>query len=397
MPVFHQMGHQSNNLIDLPEMSSYAGAIFSPINCTEAETVKQVEDVREFRKKFEIIFDPQFYVPATERGNLRKWAYFPKDVDTADLSSLRWWEDVNKKLSSACQKTSVDAVCSPAVIPRVFDDKYYLNSVAVANNLLGLVKDHKVHVLQTALVSLAELTVDKRVLEVASIISGTDAKRVYLIFVGTTPPRRELSDVEELVGALRLIQSLEQNDLPVLVGFCSSDILLWKTAGATSCASGKFFNLRRFTRQRFDEPSEGGGQLPYWFEEGLLAFLRQGDLLRVRRQGLLSESSSQNPFGREILSKFDEARESATKPGPWLATSWRQFLYWFADFEGRLDRNEITTEELLKSADANWSKLDKAQVFMEERENNGTWIRNWLNVLTEYGGKNSPGIAGSTE
>jgi len=42
MPVFHQMGHHSNNLVDLPEMSAYAGAIFSPINYGEAEMAEDI-------------------------------------------------------------------------------------------------------------------------------------------------------------------------------------------------------------------------------------------------------------------------------------------------------------------------------------------------------------------
>ncbi len=169
------------------------------------------------------------------------------------------------------------------------------------------------------------------------------------------------------------------------VGFCSSDILLWKTAGASTCASGKFFNLRRFTRQRFEEPTaEGGGQLPYWFEEGLLSFLREGDILRVRKQDLFSEASKRNPFCLEILALIDEAQQTHADLKPWLKLSWRQFLFWFADVETRLAGGEITSSDLLSAADANWKKLDKAKVFMEERDNDGTWIRDWLNVITEF-------------
>lgn len=389
MAVFHQMGHHSNNLIDLPEMSSYAGAIFSPINCTEAEATEQIREVRGSKREFEIIFDPQLYVPSTERGKLKKWSYFPRDFDTADPTSKTWWTDLNKKLAVACQRMKVDAVCSPLIIPKVFDDKYYINCVRVGTELLTSIKDKGMGVLQTVLVSLAALTAENRVLELASIVSKTDADRVYLVFVGSTVPRRELSDVEELVGAMRLIKALEQNDMPVLVGFCSSEILLWKTAGASSCASGKFFNLRRFTRQRFEEPSEGGGQLPYWFEENLLAFLRQGDLLRVRKLELLSDASRRNPFGEEIFSK--------QKTGPWLASGWRQFLYWFADVEGRLARGEAAAHALMVNADANWKKLDKAKVYMEERENDGTWVRSWLNTLREFEDGEGSGPENSTQ
>jgi hypothetical protein len=92
-------------------------------------------------------------------------------------------------------------------------------------------------------------------MEIASILSRSVAETIYLIFVGQTDPRRELSDEEALKGAMRLIASLEGAGLMVIVGFTSSDMVLWKAAGASSCATGKFFNLRRFTSSRFEEPS----------------------------------------------------------------------------------------------------------------------------------------------
>ena len=125
-------------------------------------------------------------------------------------------------------------------------------------------------------------------LEIASIVSRTRAPYVYLVLISNVYPRREFADTEEIKGAMKLIYTLEDSGLKVIVGYSSSDVILWKSAGATACALGKFFNLRRFTSSRFQEPSEGGGQLPYWFEESLLSFLRESDLIRVRDANLLS-------------------------------------------------------------------------------------------------------------
>jgi len=129
---------------------------------------------------------------------------------------------------------------------------------------------------------------------------------------------------------------------------------------------------------------EGGGQLPYWFEESVLAFLRQGDLLRLKKENLLSESSLRNPFGTEILRQFEEAGRAKDAVRSWLGLSWRQYLYWFFDVESRISKGSSTSESLLRTADANWQKLDKAKILMEERPNDGTWIRIWLNALREF-------------
>jgi hypothetical protein len=385
MPSYHQMGHHSNNLIDLPEMSSFSGAIYSPINAVEADVAAQIVNTREVKANFEAILDPQMYVPATQRGKLREWGYFPKDVDTADLSSLAWWKALNVALSRAAQKVGADALCSPIIIPKAFDDKFYVRCVEICDSLGESLADGKPRVIQTAPCGLAGLCEGDRALEVASIISKTSAERVYLIFVATTEPRREMVECDELLAAMRMIRALEQSGIRVLVGFCSSDVVMWKAAGATSCASGKFFNLRRFTRERFEEPSgTGGGQLPYWFEEGLMAFLREPDLIRLRKLQLIGATSLANPFCMEILHGFDDAKVKQ-KPTPWLGTGWRQFLYWFADVERRLTTGETTTEALLRTADENWAKVEAAKVLMDERHNNGKWVRPWLNTLNDFG------------
>jgi hypothetical protein len=159
--------------------------------------------------------------------------------------------------------------------------------------------------------------------------------------------------------------------------------LLWKAAGASDCASGKFFNLRRFTRERFEEPTAaGGGQLPYWFEEALLAFLREQDLLLARKNNLLSEASLGNPFGPQILKLLDAAK-SGDKKTPWLGVSWRQFLYWFADVQERIEKG-TSVDSLLSVADANWAKLERARVLFVERPNDGSWVRSWRNALNLF-------------
>lgn len=378
MPAYQQMGHQSDNLIAEPRLGDYAGAILSPVNYSADQVSVQLADVRG-RQGFEAVMDPQLYVPESERGQLRAWPYFPGDVDSADLSSEAWWKSVAQQLAEVCRRLEVPAVCSPAVVPRAFSVEYFTSTVRAAGLLGDCLQGSGIQLLQTVVVGLADLSQAGRPLEIASIISRTPADRVYLVLVGDTEPRRELAQVEELKGAMRLIAALEGADLRVLVGHCSSDLLLWKVAGATACASGKFFNLRRFTRSRFEEPAQGGGQLPYFFEESLVAFLRESDIARVRARGPLCATTMANPFAVEILERLD------TEPGAaWLALSWRQFLHWFMTAERRFDAGELEPRRLLRDAEASWLQFEDEDVLMEEPRNNGSWIRPWRRAIAEY-------------
>jgi hypothetical protein len=203
--------------------------------------------------------------------------------------------------------------------------------------------------------------------------SPHECRSIYLIFVTDLEPRRELSDAAELTGGMLLISLLEQSGLQVLVGFSSTDAILWKAAGATACATGKFFNLR----SRFEEPAGGGGQLPYWIEESLFAYLRETDVIRVRDEGLISETSMRNPFRQAIFEAIDAGQ-------PWLALSWRHYMWWFADFEGRIARGEADPRFLLQQAENNWLLLQDRDVLFEEPRNNGSWIRPWRQSLADF-------------
>lgn len=378
MPAFHQMGHDSENLLRTEGLNRFAGAILSPVNYDLDKIAQQIEWARS-QLNFQTIFDPQLYVPNSERVCLREWQYFPNDVDTADLTSAKWWDGLLGSLVGICETLRPSALCSPAVLPLTYPDEYFGRMVEVGNKLGQRLEGTEIQAIQTAVVSMPELADINRSMTIASILSRSHCEHLYLVLVSQTEPRRELSEVEQLKGAMRLIAALRSTGLVVTVGFASSDIVLWKAAGATNCATGKFFNLRRFTKTRFEEPKgQGGGQLPYWFDESLMSFLRQSDLQRIIPINLATLSASSNPFASEIQEQL------ATEPDKaWLALAWRQFMFWFADIENRLDSGIATSTAILRNADTNWRTLEDLDFLMEERRNDGGWIRMWRRAIAE--------------
>lgn len=378
MSSYHQMGHDTINLVSDQNLSQYKGAILSPVNYNEEKVIAQVVGMRQ-KEGFESIFDPQLYFPRTERGKLREWSYFPSDVDTTIITSESWWKKVVQDITITCQRINCHSACSPVFAPRSYTNDYYSMMINIGNYFASEVSKINITPLQTVLVGLNDLSSEQRSQHIASIVSQTVAERIYLVFVSDVVPRREFSNSEELKYAMKLINILEDSGITTLIGFCSSDFVLWKEAGATSCATGKFFNLRRFTSSRFDEPTAGGGQLPYWFEENLMAFLRESDIIRIQRSNLLSEASRNNPFSQKIL---DQMR---TSPGTaWLSLSWRQYMYAFADLENRIDLGKVKASNLLRDAEINWLTLEDQNILMEEARNNGEWIRMWRRALSEY-------------
>lgn len=377
MGSYIQMGHHSRNLLDENDLSLFSGAILSPVNETKESLAKQI---RGFQKdSFEMIFDPQLYYPNSDRGHLPNWDYFPNDFDTADHSSQTWWNALNESIYSLAHEIKPSSLCSPAYVPKNYTDSYYEMNNWIAENLKQKIQEENIDILLTSIVRLSDLTAPNRSAEIASLLSSGVLNRIYLVLLSDVEPRRELRDTDELKGAMRLISYLKSAGISVLIGFCSTDTILWKTAGAKNCASGKYFNLRRFTPSRWEPPARGGGQLSYWTEESIMAYLREPDLARLRNFRSLDITKHPNTFSDQILATIDEGLGN-----PWLALSWKQYLYWFSDFERRCEKVDFDTNQLLKDAEAVWRELDDNDILFDEINNDGSWIRRWRKAVVEF-------------
>ena len=374
MGAFQQMGHDSQNLLRAKGLEGFRGAILSPVNYDEPSIASLIQQHQAVG--FELVFDTQIYYPNTDRGSLPGWRYFPSDVDSADQDSKTWWDGILNPIVQVVKDLGPSSVCSPVVVPRAFSDDYYALSVEVGDSLKQATASLSIDTYQSVLVRHDDMAIPGRAEEIASVVSGSTCDRVYLVLVSDVEPRREYRDTDSVRGFMRLISMLERAGIKTLVGYSGSDLILWKAAGASDCASGKFFNLRRFTPSRFAPPSEGGGQVPYWFEEGLMAFLRESDLIRVRRAGALSAASNSNPFATEILSALDKSPGSA-----WIALSWRQYLHWFSDFESRMRQDTAIADRVLAGAEETW---DSNKFLMEERANDSGWLRPWRRAIAEF-------------
>jgi hypothetical protein len=58
-------------------------------------------------------------------------------------------------------------------------------------------------------------------------------------------------------------------------------------------------------------------------------------------------------------------------------------MYWFADVERRITNGQLDVPALLLSAEKSWVTLDEKNIFMEERRNDGGWLKPWRRALLE--------------
>src|SRR5581483_3682586 len=311
MPAYHQMGHDSWNLVAEAALEGYAGLILSPVNDGPGDVQARLGGLR-IPGSLEMVLDPQLYKPSSDRGALASWPHFDADVDTVELGDNRWWDERGKALCECATTIGVEAICSPAMLPKVFDDDYYQFSADVAARLQPLASAKKLDLLVTAIVHLPDLTKQGRAEAIASILTSVDVSRVYLVFYDDLYPRDQRTDFQMLANAGRLIRLLQQAGSRVLTAFSGFDMILWKAAGSADVASGKFFNLRRFVPGRWDDPEEGGRVVPYWTDGGFVTWLREDDLRLLDMHGLVDRTcAATNPYAAEILRIIDSGKKDA--------------------------------------------------------------------------------------
>lgn len=378
MPAYHQMGHDSWNLVDEPGLQGYRGIVLSPVNCTPEQTLHRLEQLGKVRGPLDVILDPQLYKPNSDRGQLPEWPHFSDELETVDLSNESWWTERCEYLVTVAKQLGADSIASPAVVPtRGFTDEYYEFAVAVAEILAPMCAAQGISPLLTAVVDLPQLGAEGVSERIATFLTRPPIDRIYLVINDGQNLKEQRNDDVALAGACRLIRLLEAGGQRVLVSFSGIDMVLWKAAGASDAASGKYFNLRRFVPGRWDDTVEGGRVVPYWTDETLLTWLREQDLRVLLRAGLIDvPKASQNQYSGDILRRI-----SSGQPTPWIGAAWRQYMKWFLDTENLLSTNPVAAGALLKSADTQWSRIEEKNLLLADRSNNGSWIRAWINAL----------------
>src|SRR6266404_3385527 len=99
MAAYFQMGDNTENLVGELDLDEFRGIVLSPVN---RKPIELQQDIITFLKKgdFDVIIDPQLYVPGSERGCLSDQPYFPSDIDTADVASDGWWAGLSDSLAA---------------------------------------------------------------------------------------------------------------------------------------------------------------------------------------------------------------------------------------------------------------------------------------------------------
>ncbi|HEX8524540.1 MAG TPA: hypothetical protein VF669_19955 [Tepidisphaeraceae bacterium] len=283
LEVLHQLGFRYQwNFQSWEHDHTADGAIFAPRYMERA-----VIDELEPRDVEPSIFDPQFFLPATPKGKLATYEFFPDVVSggfSTDEFSSSDGMDESSALSSArgCVAFQVAKGFRYLIIPTRYleglpGDLIERQTRLFVEPFLKAVDQHLHHkpvLLQLILNDL--MLKDKEYRDdLLNWVTGiTDLAGVYLI-VSPSKRNKQLKDMELLYAALQFIWGLSSNAMEVVVGYTNTEALLYSLASPKAVTIGCYENMRMFNIRTFqeDDDSEPRGPSPRLYVSRLLQWI----------------------------------------------------------------------------------------------------------------------------
>lgn len=383
--LYHQCGHNNNwNRESYLEDGCGDGLIFSPIHQTR-ESIENLDD----ELKEVSVFDPQFYLPNSQKRKLQSYDFFPETLsggfDTADFSFIAL--DAARRCVNFQMEQNFKFVIIPVrhftdMIPDYIERQniYTLHPFLQALDEVNCTKDVYITVSLTASMIRNR---DYRVNILNWITNYPRLDGVYLL-VEDNRATKQIQDSSLLIDQLRMVRELSEAGLKIIVGHQNTESLLFSLVDNCDLTFGAYENTRNFSIDKFvvsDEEVRGPRSRLYI--PGLLNWIQYSQAEQIR-DGLPAVWSAIYKQTKYAESAFEGAREPHFNfPG-----LYKHFFMCFKDQVNELsvlpinDRYELL-RAWLREAQSQYEEIEDWPLDLD-RHGRGDHITPWLDAINWY-------------
>lgn len=281
--VFHQTGHNTIwNIDSFLKDECGDGLILSPVNLDISKIENLSDEVRNFSK-----FDPQFYLPSSQKKNLQSYPFFP-ETKSGGFTTGNFLADA-KESALECVAFQLEHGFESVVIPARFIDQLRTNFIERHEefSLLPFLEAAKTHGVTDLCMTLplTEHMIDdepfrKRILN--WITKYPEISEIYLIYTvdrGT----KQIQSIDFLKSALSFSKEILDTGLSLVVGYQNTEALLFTPLDGITVTMGTFENTRIFGIDKFlvtDE--ERRGPKPRIYLPGLMNWVQFEQARQIR-------------------------------------------------------------------------------------------------------------------
>lgn len=252
MKVLHQAGHNTTwNIKSFSDDKTGDGIIFSPVHYDSKNFSNLDVSIKQCS-----LFDPQFYVPDSQKVKLQSYDFFPEKImngfDTIDHQSIAY------ESAKLCLEFQIEQNFKSIIIPCRFYEDLLTDFIdrqkafTVEPFLSELASSGTTKEVYISLALTAPMLIDKRYRNniLNWITSYQEIDGVYLL-VDFGERLKQIKDYEKLNSYIEFVDELIEADLEVICGYMNVEGLLASVLDINTVTMGAYENTRIFSIDKF--------------------------------------------------------------------------------------------------------------------------------------------------
>jgi hypothetical protein len=280
--VYHQNGHNAKWNIDSFESENCGdGLILSPVH----QTPENIEKLSAATRKSSL-FDPQFYLPSSQKPKLLQYDFFPVNIAQGGFSTTTFESSV-KESAKRCVEYQRGLNLRRITVPTRFLDQMYTNyvdrqKVFTVDAFMEQISNDEEVCLSLAVTDAMLQDEGFRTKILSWITSYSNVHELYLIY---SAPRetKQIQSSEMLIACHRLGQEMQEIGLELTWGHQNTEALLATAQGDVAVTMGSFENTRIFSTDKFVVTNEDRrGPKARIFLKGLLNWIQFEQAKEIR-------------------------------------------------------------------------------------------------------------------
>lgn len=255
--IYHQVGHNNNwNTDSFLNDKCGDGLILSPVHQPKSKIEEMTLALRQSS-----IFDPQYYLPNSQKKKLATYPFFP-EVISKGFKTLDFHMDAHAS-AEMCIDFQVEQDFEKIIIPVRYIDQMTTNYFEQQEeySLKPFLKVIKAKAITKPVFATLALTshmiedVGFRTKVLNWITSFPEIAGVYIL-VTLERDTKQIQSEEFLKSYLDFLMTLKEVDLEIIVGHSNTESLLYSLIGGITLSFGTFENTRIFSIDKFVESDE---------------------------------------------------------------------------------------------------------------------------------------------
>lgn len=385
--LFHQCGHNTTwNIDSLSDEECGDGLILSPVHRKHAD----VEGIGKSIKSASI-FDPQFYLPNSQKSKLQTYPFFPESISpnsfaTGDFTLVAL-EAANK-----CIDFQLGNFFNKVIIPARFYDQMYpdymdrQNAYTVTPFLRALSSRKVKKPIYLTLPLTSHMVINKifRTQLLNWVTSFPEITGVYVLATPHDEGSKQIQSEDFLFQYMDFLQQLRNATLEVLIGYCNTESLLFLMIEGCDITFGSFENTRMFSIDKFITTEEDRrGPKARIFSKGLLNWVQIGHAKEIRDQDkkLWGKIYDPTEYG-------DRAIKAAVEPTFNQPQLYKHHFILFSKLVDELRDLPIVDRykrmrTFLKEAEELYEEITDLPMDLE-KHSRGSHIQPWLTALNKF-------------